>query len=186
MPHPSSSSGLGQFATALAFLAAAFELLATPIQWLFFHAQTLDMLLQQHSHSMPMLLSGPHVPSTLAQTLIFLLDLLPASLTSLAFGLAALFFRNLAKGEAWSTRNTRMIWLVGTLCICLPLIHMTTVALQSLALGLDLPSAERGLDLFVDLSGFTLSQIVLGLLLCSFSRLIKQAKSLSDEQSMFV
>lgn len=181
-----ASSYLAWAAAALAFIASTFELLGPVAFWWFEQAATLESILETQRQVMPGLLSGPFSLSTFTLAILFLLDMVPATLISLAYCCAGAHFWMLANGNAWTARNIRLIWLGGILCFCTPLAQFIVNLLQSLALSIEVSKTGHEVGFLVDISSITFSQLVLGLLLCAFSRLMRKTQALSEENARYI
>lgn len=124
--------------------------------------------------------------SPLSAALIIVLDALPQVLVAYMLWLTGVFFLRLSRGETWTDRNVRMLWVIGVLCIISPATFPIALTLQSLALSIDLPAGERIVHVSAGMSSYAASEVVKGILLCSFSTIMRDAKVLSDEQSQYI
>ena len=125
-------------------------------------------------------------PSVLAQALVITLDMIPASLSVLALYLTGLFFIRLSRGQTWTAANIKLLWWVGLLCIGLPLLWPLITTLQGLAFCIDLPPGERSFSVGIGVSSAAVYEIMKGILLCAFSLLMRDAKTISDEHNCYV
>ena len=115
-----------------------------------------------------------------------ILDFLPLLLSSFALYLTGVFFLRLSRGETWSDRNIRILWRVGMLWIVAPATFPMMETLQGLALSIDLPPGQRILQISAGFSSYAAYEVVKGILLCSFSIIMRDAKVLSDEHSHYI
>ncbi|MFQ6573581.1 hypothetical protein [Pseudomonas sp. UM16] len=177
---------IGAFAALLTWITAVVEFGGTVLLWVFDKAQMQSAYLQSYGEEMPLLLAPDFQPSTLALSLLVALELIPTSLSVLALALTGLFFLRLSKGQTWTVPNIKLLWWVGLLCICTPLIWPMISTLQGLALAIDLPAGERSFSLWIGVSSVAVYEIMKGILLCAFSLLMRDAKTISDEHNCYV
>ena len=177
---------IGVFAAFLAWATGAVELFGTPLLWVFDYPDTVAAYLQGHGTNMPLLLEDGYQPSKLAIGLVMALEMIPTGLSVLALLLTGLFFMRLSKGHTWSQANIRMLWQVGLLCIGTPLLWPVIDTFQGLALAIDLPAGERSFAVSIGVSSEAVYEIMKGILLCAFSLLMRDAKTISDEHNCYV
>ncbi|MCO7631868.1 hypothetical protein NJF54_08475 [Pseudomonas guariconensis] len=177
---------LGAFSAFLAWATAAVEFTATPMLWWFDYPDVLAAYLQAFGEQMPLLLAPSYQPSHLAMGLVFGLELVPVCISVLALALIGLFFMRVSQGQTWTTPNIKLLWRVGLLCICLALTWPVIETLQGLALAIDLPAGERSFGVSIGVSSGAVYEIMRGILLCAFSLLMHDAKTLSDEHNCYV
>ena len=75
---------------------------------------------------------------------------------------------------------------MGLLCIGLPLLWPVIATLQGLAFCIDLPPGERSFSVGIGVSSAAVYEIMKGILLCAFSLLMRDAKTISDEHNCYV
>lgn len=177
---------IGAFAAFLAWTTAAVELLGTPMLWLFDFPEVQAAYLQGHGDQMPLLLAPNYQPSTLSIGLVLVLDMIPTSISAVALGMTGLFFHRLSKGQTWTNANIKLLWWVGLLCIGMPLLWPVVDTFQGLALAIDLPAGERSFSVSIGVSSLAVYEIMKGILLCAFSLLMRDAKTISDEHNCYV
>ena len=90
------------------------------------------------------------------------------------------------RGQTWTSANIKLLWWVGLLCIFTPLLWPVTYTLQGLALAIDLPAGERSFSFSIGVSSQAVYEIMKGILLCAFSLLMRDAKTISDEHNCYV
>lgn len=177
---------IGAFAAYLAWATAAFELAATPLLCIFDFPDMQAAYLQMHGEHMPLLLAPGYQPSLLAIGLVLVVELVPTLISVLALSLTGLFFHRLSRGQTWTSANIKLLWWVGLLCIGTPLLWPVTYTLQGLALAIDLPAGERSFNVSIGVSSQAVYEIMKGILLCAFSLLMRDAKTISDEHNCYV
>lgn len=177
---------IGAFAALLAWGTALAEFGCNAWFWLFDRHDVLAAYLQSFADQMPLLVAPGFQPSVLAQALVITLDMIPASLSVLALYLTGLFFIRLSSGQTWTASNIKLLWWVGLLCIGLPLLWPVIVTLQGLAFCIDLPPGERSFSVGIGVSSAAVYEIMKGILLCAFSLLMRDAKTISDEHNCYV
>ncbi|AXQ50135.1 DUF2975 domain-containing protein [Stenotrophomonas rhizophila] len=173
-------------AISLAWVVAAIELATPGLLWGLEYPAMLDALLADNAASMPMLGVTHYMPSKLVMVTVVGLDCLIALTAAAPLFFTGLLFKNLQPSHAWTDLNIRWLRSIGILCLCMPLIKSLAGLLQSLALSWDLPSGNGGANLGLDLSSAALSQIAMGLLLCAFASVMRNAKSIHDENKCYV
>ena len=186
---------VGLLAAILVLVLGMTEVVGSAMLWLFNQDDMLAALLYAFAEGSPQLLD-PFVEgalldpnnwlSPLATVLLVVLDFLPVVLSAYALWLTGLFFLRLSRGETWTNRNIKVLWQVGVLCIVTPAAYPLVETLQGLALSIDLPAGERIFQFSIGLSSSSAYEIVKGILLCSFSIIMRDAKVLSDEQSQYI
>lgn len=186
---------VGLLAAILVWVLGMTEVGGSAMLWLFNKDDMLAALLYAFAEGSPQLLD-PFVEgalldpnnwlSPLATVLLVVLDFLPVVLSAYALWLTGLFFLRLSRGETWTNRNIKVLWQVGVLCIVTPAAYPLVETLQGLALSIDLPAGERIFQFSIGLSSSSAYEIVKGILLCSFSIIMRDAKVLSDEQSQYI
>lgn len=177
---------IGVFAAYMAWTTAALELLATPLLCMFDYPDMQAAYLQIHGEHMPLLLEPGYQASTLAISLVLAVEMIPTFISITALGLTGLFFHRLSRGQTWTSANIKMLWWVGLLCIGTPLLWPVTYTLQGLALAIDLPAGERSFNVSIGVSSQAVYEIMKGILLCAFSLLMRDAKTISDEHNCYV
>ena len=177
---------IGAFAALLTWATAIAEFGGSWLLWVFDKAQVQSAYLQSYGDQMPLLLAPDHQPSTLALSLVLALELIPSSLSLLALFLTGLFFMRLSKGQTWTASNIKLLWWVGLLCICTPMLWPLIGTLQGLAFAIDLPAGERSFSVSIGVSSVAVYEIMKGILLCAFSLLMRDAKTISDEHNCYV
>ncbi|MFK8331379.1 hypothetical protein M2D63_015340 [Pseudomonas sp. BJa5] len=177
---------IGAFAALLAWTTAAVEFGGNLLLWIFDKAQVQSAYLQSYGEQMPLLLAADYQPSTLALGLVLALELIPSSLSVLALFLTGLFFMRLSRGQTWTAPNIKLLWWVGLLCICTPMLWPVIGTLQGLAFAIDLPAGERSFSVSIGVSSVAVYEIMKGILLCAFSLLMRDAKTISDEHNCYV
>jgi len=173
-------------AAILAWVMGIVEIGGNAGLWIYSKDQVLGALLGVFAEHWPRLLEADFKPSTLSFTLLVILDFLPLLLSSFALWLTGVFFMRLSRGETWSDRNIRILWRVGMLWIIAPATFPMMETLQGLALSIDLPPGERILQISAGFSSYAAYEVVKGILLCSFSIIMRDAKILSDEHSHYI
>ncbi|RON68762.1 hypothetical protein [Pseudomonas fluorescens] len=186
---------VGLLAAILVWVLGMTEVGGSAMLWLFNKDDMLAALLYAFAEGSPQLLD-PFVEgalldpdnwlSPLATVLLVVLDFLPVVLSAYALWLTGLFFLRLSRGETWTNRNIKVLWQVGVLCIVTPAAYPLVETLQGLALSIDLPAGERIFQFSIGLSSSSAYEIVKGILLCSFSIIMRDAQVLSDEQSQYI
>ncbi|MHC6223511.1 hypothetical protein ACYU03_01765 [Pseudomonas sp. X10] len=177
---------IGAFAAFLAWLTAAAEFGGLPLLWLFDYPDVLAAYLQSYGEEMPLLLAPGYQPSNLAMGVVLGLELIPSCLSVLALILTGLFFIRLSKGQTWTAQNIKLLWWVGLLCIGTPLVWPLVSTLQGLGFAIDLPAGERSFSVSIGVSSEAVYEIMKGILLCAFSLLMRDAKTISDEHNCYV
>ncbi|AIS15648.1 hypothetical protein JM49_29370 [Pseudomonas chlororaphis subsp. aurantiaca] len=186
---------VGGLAAIMAWAMGAIEFGGNALLWINRKDETLVALLGSFAQGSPQLLDpfaegallDPNTYlSPLSTTLLIALDFLPLLLSAYTLWLTGLFFLRLSRGETWSDRNISILWRVGVLCIIAPATYPLVETLQGLALSIDLPPGQRILQVSIGLSSYSAYEIVKGILLCSFSIIMRDAKVLSDEQSQYI
>ncbi|AZC15657.1 MULTISPECIES: hypothetical protein [Pseudomonas] len=177
---------VGMLAAILAWVMGIVEIGGNAGLWIYSKDQVLGALLGVFAEHWPRLLEADFKPSTLSFTLLVILDFLPLLLSSFALWLTGVFFMRLSRGETWSDRNIRILWRVGMLWIIAPATFPMMETLQGLALSIDLPPGERILQISAGFSSYAAYEVVKGILLCSFSIIMRDAKILSDEHSHYI
>lgn len=177
---------IGALAALLAWTTAAVELGGTPLLWLLDYPTMVSAYLQAYGDQMPLLLAEGYQPSHLAIGLVFFLDLIPTAISAFALLLTGIFFMRLSKGQTWTLPNIRLLWWVGLLCIGSPLLWSLIGTFEGLALAIDLPAGERSFSVSIGVSSEAVYEIMKGILLCAFSLLMRDAKTISDEHNCYV
>lgn len=177
---------VGMLAAILAWVMGIVEIGGNAGLWIYSKDQVLGALLGVFAEHGPRLLEADFKPSTLSFALLVILDFLPLLLSSFALWLTGVFFMRLSRGETWSDRNIRILWRVGMLWIIAPATFPMMETLQGLALSIDLPPGERILQISAGFSSYAAYEVVKGILLCSFSIIMRDAKILSDEHSHYI
>ncbi|MBC2659351.1 hypothetical protein H7A76_28255 [Pseudomonas sp. MSSRFD41] len=177
---------VGMLAAILAWVMGIVEIGGNAGLWIYSKDQVLGALLGVFAEHWPRLLEADFKPSTLSFALLVILDFLPLLLSSFALWLTGVFFMRLSRGETWSDRNIRILWRVGMLWIIAPATFPMMETLQGLALSIDLPPGERILQISAGFSSYAAYEVVKGILLCSFSIIMRDAKILSDEHSHYI
>ncbi|HGM5579060.1 TPA: hypothetical protein ACKP22_000717 [Pseudomonas putida] len=177
---------IGALAALLAWTTAAVEFGGTPLLWLLDFPTVVSAYLQGYGDQMPLLLAEGYQPSRLAIGLVFILDMIPTSISALALVLTGLFFMRLSQGQTWTLSNIRLLWWVGLLCIGSPLLWSLIGTFEGLALAIDLPAGERSFSVSIGVSSEAVYEIMKGILLCAFSLLMRDAKTISDEHNCYV
>lgn len=177
---------IGAFAALLAWGTALVEFGCNAWFWLFDRHNVLAAYLQSFADQMPLLVAPGFQPGALAQALVITLDMIPASLSVVALYLTGLFFIRLSRGQTWTAANIKLLWWVGLLCIGLPLLWPLITTLQGLAFCIDLPLGERSFSVGIGVSSAAVYEIMKGILLCAFSLLMRDAKTISDEHNCYV
>lgn len=186
---------VGLLAATLAWAMGVVELGGNILLWVSSKDEVLAALLGGFAQNSPQLLD-PFVEGTLLDpgtylsptvtALLIALDFLPLLLSTYALWLTGVFFLRLSRAETWTHRNISLLWRVGVLCIISPAAYPLVETLQGLALSLDLPAGQGILQISIGLSSYSAYEIVKGILLCSFSIIMRDAKVLSDEQSQYI
>ncbi|WP_409297525.1 hypothetical protein [Pseudomonas sp. KCJK8993] len=177
---------VGMLAAILAWVMGIVEIGGNAGLWIYSKDQVLGALLGVFAEHWPRLVEADFKPSTLSFALLVILDFLPLLLSSFALWLTGVFFMRLSRGETWSDRNIRILWRVGMLWIIAPATFPMMETLQGLALSIDLPPGERILQISAGFSSYAAYEVVKGILLCSFSIIMRDAKILSDEHSHYI
>jgi hypothetical protein len=186
---------IGLLAAILVWVLGVTEAGSTATVWLLKTDEMVANLLYAFAEGSPQL-RDPFVEGALldpdtwlsstATTLIIALDFLPVILSAYALWLTGLFFLRLSRGETWTDRNIGVLWRVGIICIVSPSTYPLVETLQGLALSIDLPPGSRIFRFSIGLSSSSAYEIIKGVLLCSFSIIMRDAKALSDEQSQYI
>ena len=161
---------VGLLAAILAWVMGVVELGGNAGLWIYSKDQVLGALLGVFAEHSPRLLEADFKLSSL----------------SFALYLTGVFFLRLSRGETWSDRNIRILWRVGMLWIVAPATFPMMETLQGLALSIDLPPGQRILQISAGFSSYAAYEVVKGILLCSFSIIMRDAKVLSDEHSHYI
>jgi ABC-type amino acid transport system permease subunit len=177
---------IGACAAYLAWTTAMIELLGTPLLFAFDFPEIQSTYLQIHGETMPLLLAPGYQASSLAIGLVLVVEMILSGVSVLALALTGLFFHRLSKGQTWTSSNIKLLWWVGLLCIGTPLLWPVTYTLQGLALAIDLPAGERSFNVSIGVSSQAVYEIMKGILLCAFSLLMRDAKTISDEHNCYV
>ncbi|MDD0974119.1 hypothetical protein [Pseudomonas fontis] len=177
---------IGAFAAVLAWGTGVVEFGGGALLWLFDFAEVKTAYLQSFADQMPLLATPGYQPSLLALSLVIALDFIPMTLSALALALTGLFFLRLSKGQTWTVQNIKLLWWVGLLCIGTPLLWPLIWTLQGLGLAIDLPPGERSFSFSIGVSSQAVYEIMKGILLCAFSLLMRDAKTISDEHNCYV
>ncbi|MEE1887141.1 hypothetical protein [Pseudomonas carassii] len=177
---------IGAFAAYLAWTTAIVELTVTPLLFIFDFPEMHNGYLQAYGDQMPLLLEPGYQASPLAIGLVLGVDMIPTLVSVIALCLTGLFFHRLSRGQTWTSDNIKLLWWVGLLCIFTPLLWPVTYTLQGLALAIDLPAGERSFSFSIGVSSQAVYEIMKGILLCAFSLLMRDAKTISDEHNCYV
>lgn len=177
---------VGLLAAILAWVMGVVEVGGNAGMWIYNKDQVLGALLSVFAEHSPRLLEADFKLSSASFALLVILDFLPLLLSSFALYLTGVFFLRLSRGETWSDRNIRILWRVGMLWIVAPATFPMMETLQGLALSLDLPPGQRILQISAGFSSYAAYEVVKGILLCSFSIIMRDAKVLSDEHSHYI
>lgn len=177
---------IGAFAAVLAWGTGVVEFGGGVVMWVFDFADVQSAYLQSFADQMPMLAAPGYQPSALALGVVIGLDLIPMVVSALALALTGLFFLRVSRGETWTTQNIELLWWVGLLCIGMPLLWPVIWTLQGLGFAIDLPQGERSFSFSIGVSSQAVYEIMKGILLCAFSLLMRDAKTISDEHNCYV
>ena len=173
-------------ASSLAWIAATIELATPGFLWSVDPDGMMHALLQANTMSMPVLGLDGYAPSSPVTTAVIAIDCLMGLMSATALFYAGCLFRHLLPSHDWTEQNAKRLWRVGLLCLCIPLANTIAGFLQSLALGLDLPAGQAGVNLGIDLSSPAFNQVVMGLLLCAFSLILRDMKHLREENAAYI
>lgn len=177
---------VGTAAALLAWTIAIAEPAILPLLVIFDFAGVQAEYLESYGEKIPLLLEPGHKISSLVLALVVLAEMVPMLMSATAMYLIGLFFHRICHGQTWTMGNIKLLWWCGLLSILSTLFWPLTETFQVLALSSDLPDGERVLSVSFGTSSEALSEIIIGILLCAFSMLMRDAKTIIDEQKAYV
>ena len=134
----------------------------------------------------PDLLNQNFELSTASLILIIVFDYIPLLISSAGLFFVGYFFFFAAKGEIWSDKNIKALFIGGMLTLLSPLIYGLLDLFQSLAISLSLPDGERFFVFYAGLSSTAIRDIVFGIMILSLSLIMREAKKINDENQLYI
>lgn len=134
----------------------------------------------------PTLLDKSIELSSISVILLMLLTHIPILISSISLFFVGYFFFEASKGEIWTQRNIKTLFIGGILAVITPIVNGMLGSLTSLALSISLPPGER---IFVFYLGFSLNamrEIIYGIMILSLALIMKEAKKISDENQQYI
>ncbi|EKT58584.1 hypothetical protein [Providencia sneebia] len=118
--------------------------------------------------------------------LLMLLSHIPVLISSLSLFFVGYFFFETSKGEIWTQRNIKILFIGGILAVITPIISSLLGSLASLALSISLPPGDRIFVFYLGFSSEAMREIIYGIMILSLALIMKETKKISEENQQYI